>query len=76
METSPPCLAAAVPRAAVCSAVQGLFRWQVRGSLGLFLKFSGFLTVARENVDKRGAHTRKGTSDLSSVSHSTIIYWF
>lgn len=37
-----------------------VFRWQVRGSLGLFLKLSGFLTVARENVDKRGAQQKAG----------------
>lgn len=37
-----------------------VFRWQVRGRLGLFLKLSGFLAVAKEKVDKREAQQKEG----------------
>lgn len=37
-----------------------VFRWQVRGSLALFLKLSGFLTIARKKVDKKGARQKEG----------------
>lgn len=37
-----------------------VFRWQVRGSLDVFLMLSGFLTVAREKVDKSGAPQKEG----------------
>jgi len=41
------------------------FTWQVRGCAGLFSEVSGFLTVAKEKVDKR-----------SPAKEGHLTHWF